>query len=225
MHDQPHARAALPQIVLDAFETIQRVFIELRSTGRIVTKNENFSLPDCAPPYWRIGHPKYLEFEHAYGIEVNRSPEQQAAHEAHLRDLDAEWEETRTLYREASAAYDTIAPLVLANDRLRYDLVAAGGDIVQIAKALRRFRQSIAFYTPRNAAMSAVLVQLDQQIDRIRDALRRLVIKRLFAGEFTYAEERELIGILEAEAASGAWADPEADLDEGEAQVNSIRAA
>jgi hypothetical protein len=56
-------------------------------------------------------------------------------------------------------------------------------------------------------------------LDRFRDDLRRSIIRDLFAGKCTDEEKRELIATLEADAASGLWADPEADLAWAEAAV------
>jgi hypothetical protein len=214
----------LPEIVVEALETIAAIYAELRADDRIERLTEYYphqsrkprDFTECMPPYWEIKLPPGTpwDLEIAY-----RDEEQRLAAEAARDERIRQLRETHALYKVARAAHDRIAPIFHAEERLRDEfarLALSGRALTdpECLKALLSFRDSLALYcTPvAKPAVEAYLFKLDQSIDRVRDELRRIVLRQLAEGAIVGEQRREWIALLEADAANGTWPDPEADM-------------
>jgi hypothetical protein len=215
----------LPDIVVNALETIADVYAELRAIDAVEPLSERYPrgspMPRdfirSMPPYWDVGfHGSVLD---DLEIAFHSDAERLAAEAARAERVRAS-REALALYDKAKDAYAAIAPILMADEWLRITLhqcVWEGRDILdpECLRALIAFRKTLAEYVAGRApqlAVAAYLLKLDQSIDRIRDELRRIVLRRLAEGTIVGAERREFIALLEADAANGTWPDPEADI-------------
>ena len=185
------------------------------------------------PPYWQWN----LPMPNALGLEVVfRSDRERAEYE---RDREAAREVQRTLHRRcyepAARAWDDIAPIIQAESRLADTLLWFSDRpfreaLPRIASALRGFTTSLALYERRGVLGRPVevrqpvadyLIEIRQAWARLHDLLRDELIRRLIAGSVTAEEAEAVKAWLDAEAASGAWVDPEADIARIEAHDQS----
>jgi hypothetical protein len=215
----------LPDIVVNALETIADVYTELRAIDAVEPLSERYPrgspMPRdfirSMPPYWDVGFRGSIldDLEIAYHSDAERRE-----HQAERAERVRKGRAALALYNKAKDAHAAIAPILLADEWLRIELhhcVWEGRDLMdpECLRALLAFRKTLAEYVTGRApqlAVAAYLHKLDQSIDRVRDELRRIVLRRLAEGTIVGEQRREFIALLEADAANGTWPDPEADL-------------
>ena len=223
------AHRPLPAVIREALETIEAVRAELLMSGRMEPLSRHYpagtrhkrEARHCTPPHWKLSTPAGF----VLGLEIATETEEERTE---LEQRRAAWrrevEETRALYREARDAWDMLAPIERANEHLQHALglvAMEGRDITdpRVADALMSYRRVLTTFYPHNPAVAAHLLELEQALDRIRDTLRCMLLKDLFAHKFTDEQAREAIALLEGEAAAGHWPDAEADVERAEAEA------
>jgi hypothetical protein len=202
------ARAALPEPVGDALEAIHRIRVALMARRVLeLWPARDGTLPD--PPSWLVLPPDGLRNE--LDLEIGHpTPEAAIRYDAELARLRAYDRENREMLAEALRAHARLVPIKALSAGLRDDLARCGDSLPATIAAVLAFRDALARIG--GEAIEAFVLDLDQTVAGLRDAIFAAIAHRLFDGRdaMRFAERRETIALLIDAADRGWLTDPDA---------------